>query len=459
MKKKALWAVAAIVGSLFISACDKWDDELGQDVLPASDVVFVHHDTIFEISTYTASGNRIITSDHSYRDGYEPPNYFIGETSDSITGHTEASVFTQYNLTSGFKPGEETEIDSILLFLDMVNYSEDSETPITISVYEATERFYMDTAYYSDTDPVGKYDPRPLATYTYTPTDQDTIKILLNDGEGSKDFIDKWVAAAADTNLFVTDSAFRDHFNGFYITAEVPDGESMLAELDLNGNLSSLLVRFSNDSTQVPDEPGVEYSWANFTINQYYSQKINMFKHDYTGTHLADILDREDLEESQCYVQGFGGVNTCFSFDNLEEWMEGGLTSISSARLILDLPGEELTGIPVEELPPALYMDAELEDGSSQYIYDFAAQMNNLNGANFGGRLERNATSMFADTTYRYVFNLNLQFQSMVDGSSLVNDFRIQVNQPRYNYQISKLWSNLGTNPRRIRLEVVYLKL
>jgi hypothetical protein len=66
---------------------------------------------------------------------------------------------------------------------------------------------------------------------------------------------------------------------------------------------------------------------------------------------------------------------------------------------------------------------------------------------------------MFSDTTYTYRFNMGLHFQSMLDGAKSDNDFILQVNDGLINPRYSKLWSNLPANPRRIRLEIVYLKL
>ena len=64
-----------------------------------------------------------------------------------------------------------------------------------------------------------------------------------------------------------------------------------------------------------------------------------------------------------------------------------------------------------------------------------------------------------AGMTYTYRFNIGLHFQYMLDEEKLDNDFVLQLDDGLINPQYSKLWSNLPTNERRIRLEVVYLKL
>ena len=50
MKKKDLWVVAVILTSLWLfSSCTAWEPDLGQDLLPAGDQVFLFHDTIIEV--------------------------------------------------------------------------------------------------------------------------------------------------------------------------------------------------------------------------------------------------------------------------------------------------------------------------------------------------------------------------------------------------------------------------
>lgn len=460
MKKKALWVLGVtLIGMTIFSACSKWEDQMGQDILPPSDRVLLQHDTIFTIPAHTVSGFHVRTSDHSFVLNQTPPNYFIGELRDTITGYTSASTFTQYNLTTSYILGGNPVIDSLLLYVYIPAYYGNGDEEITIRVYEAMERIYMDSSYYSDFDPTGLYKPQALAEYSYLPGKSDTLKIVLNDGPGSADYVQKWTEASEDTVHFENDSIFKDHFNGFYLTATSSSEEGCMAYMDLSSLQTNLLVRYSNDSTQVDTTVGPDFRWTAFSINEFTSQKINVFQHDYTGTRLGQVIDRDDLEEPACYVQGLGGVNTFLSFKNLEDWASEGRVSISSAKLIFDVLPEDLSGISVEDLPSKLMLVSELAEDTYQYTYDYIALEELGNSNAFGGYLEREATSMFSDTTYRYIFNMTLHFQSMVDDPTLITDFRLQVNNSKANPQFSKLWSNLVTNPRRIRCEVVYLNL
>jgi len=135
---------------------------------------------------------------------------------------------------------------------------------------------------------------------------------------------------------------------------------------------------------------------------------------------------------------------------------------INSATLVFDVVPEEESGILYDDLPSRLMVATILEGDSYEPIYDYYVQLlNDPNqvAAGFGGYKKAESKGMFSDTTYTYRFNMGLHFQSMVDGTKPDNDFILQLSSGLSNPKFSMLWSNLPTNERRIRLEIVYLKL
>jgi hypothetical protein len=152
------------------------------------------------------------------------------------------------------------------------------------------------------------------------------------------------------------------------------------------------------------------------------------------------------------------GVNTRLSFSNISDWMMEGPVSISSATLIFDVVPEEESGILNEDLPDRLMLFTELEDGELELLYDYLA-VQSSNDRLFGGILKAESKGMFFDTTYSYRFNMGLHFQAMVNGEKPDNDFILKLYSALTNVNFSKLYSNLPANLKRIRLEIVYLKL
>jgi hypothetical protein len=450
--KKIWWVMEIIAVSLgILSSCTPWQDELGKDLLPAGDKVFLYQDTLFDIRAYPVSGTRMQTSDRSYS---SEQRYLLGHMDDTIVGHSDASIFTHFNTTSTFKPAPNTEIDSILFYLYVPDYFGNASGNFTIRVYEATETFYMDSIYYSDYETEGRYDPDPLAELTYTPGSQDTVVMLIRD----QDFIQKFLDVQTDTALFRSDSLFKEYFKGFYLTASSDAEGGTIARVGLSDPVSRMLVEYANDSTEVDSTVERDFKWATFGINEYVSQKINVFEHDFSGTYLGEIIDRDSIETPICYVQGMAGVDTKLEFADLENWVGEEEIAINSARLVLDLVPEEMGGLDPEEVAQRLIIFTELEDGSLQSLYDYYAVYESDDKL-FGGILSARSRGMFYDTTYTYVFNMGLHFQAMIDGVKTDREFRVQLYDALTNPKITKIWSNLYGNPYRIRLEVVFLKL
>jgi hypothetical protein len=456
MKKKELWLIAAIAFVLgLVSSCNVKDKELGEDILPPGDSVQLYHDTIFEIAAYPVTAKPAVTSEVSFS---ADKLMLLGAMVDTIVGSSKGSVVTQFNTTTAFKAAPNTVIDSLVLFIQMNSFVGDTEQEINLSVHEFTERLYMDSLYYSDFDPAGKYNPVPLVQKSIVPEDESTVELLIED----QDFIDKFLAIQTDTNFFVNDSIFKDYFNGFYITAESVSPEGIMARIEPSSLNSRLTMRYANDSTDVDTTAGPDFRYAHFGINEFSSQKINLFEHDFTGTTLAGIIDDEAAISPYCYVQGMGGVNTRFSFANLTEWMDETPLVINSAILVFDVVPEEESGIMYDDLPNRLMIGTILEDENYEPIYDYHVLWfndPNKEAARFGGYKTAESLGMFFDTTYTYRFNMGLHFQNMIDGVKADNDFILQLVDGLENPRRSKLWSNLPANVRRIRLEIVYLKL
>jgi len=460
MKKKFRWLSAAIIIGLIgvLVSCEYNENSLGTDVLPPGDNVIVYHDTIFEIDAYSMRGNPVLTSEILGSPATKV--MLLGSVEDTIIGKSTAEVVTQFNATATYRPAENLEIDSLFLALYIYDFLGDTEQDLNLSVYEYTERIYLDTAhsYYSDYDVEGKYDPVPLVQQTITPANGTSYEILIED----QDFIDKFMAIQSDTNYFYNDSIFKDYFNGFYITAEPVSSEGTMARIQLSNTQSRLTMKYANDSTDVDSTAERDFSYAHFLIDQYSSQKINTFEHDYTGTELEEIIDDEQSVSPYTYVQGMSGVNTRFSFASLQEWIDQNPLIINSATLVFDVVPEQESGILYDDLPSRLMIGTIIGDDAYEHIYDHFVLLANdptQQASRFGGYKKGESQGLFSDTTYTYRFNMGLHFQTMLDGGKDDNDFILQINDGVVNPSYTKLWSNLPANERRIRLEVVYLKL
>jgi len=454
MKKKDLCVYVIIMVMVgLISSCQLGDQELGADLLPSSDDVFLYHDTIFEIHSYPVSGQPIVSSENRFN-----PNaarvFLLGSTQDTIVGSSHASLVTEFSTTTAFKNGPNMVIDSLLLYLHMQDYVGDMTEEITIRIHELTERIYLDTVYYSDFEVEGKFNPVPLVEESFLPEDATTFPFLIED----EDYLNKFLSIESDTSYFRNDSIFKDLFNGFYITAESQSSDGVMARVHLSNPFSRISLKYANDSTEVDSTAERDYIWTQFTINEYSCQKINIFEKDYSGTYLSGIIDNENVNSSYSYIQGMTGVNTRLSFTTLQDWIDTGQVVINSATLIFDVIPENESGIMLEDIPERLILFTAMDEGVKEPLYDYVAVVS-VNPFLFGGVLKAESEGMFFDTTYTYRFNMPLHFQAMISGEKTDNQFVLQVYDEDENPRFTKLWSSFPDNRKRMRLEIVYLKL
>jgi len=453
MKKKDLWVIVLMVAMAGLTvSCNIDNSELGEDLLPAGDNVFLFYDTIFDINAYPVTGRPIVTSEISFDAN---KLMLLGNVQDTIVGSSVAELVTQFNTTSGFVNGPNMEIDTCMLSLQIIDYIGNKSEELTITVFEFTERITMDSIYYSNYSMEGKYDPIPLVEMSVIPEENSTLNFLIED----EDFLNKWLALETDTTYFRSDSVFKDYFNGFYITAHAASTDGVMARVHLANILSRVSLKYANDSTEIDSTAERDFVWSNFSINQYSSQKINTFEHDYTGTNLLNYIDDESGTSPYTYVQGMSGVNTKFSFTNMAEWYARNPVAINSANLVFEVVPEDESGISDDNLPLRLMPGTIISAEQYEPVYDYLVLLGNQQGSAFGGYKKADSQSMFSDTTFIYQFKMGLHFQYMVDQVKTDTDFILQLDDGKINPKITKLWSNLPTNKKRIRLEVVYTKL
>ena len=148
---------------------------------------------------------------------------------------------------------------------------------------------------------------------------------------------------------------------------------------------------------------------------------------------------------------------------SLEEWMDKTPIAINSATLVFDVVPEEESGIPVRRFAePA---DARNHPGGWYPMNPFmiilccgpmipAEQPQDLEDIK-----KLNPEVCFLIPPIPTALIWGSIFNPWLTESKPDNDFILQLDDGIINPKFSKLWSNLPANKKRIRLEIVYLKL
>lgn len=438
-----------LTGGLF-HACDPENNNLGVDIFPSEDTIMVYTDTITNLETRLVRSRPRITSVSG--DASTTRTYFLGSMVDSITGNTRAEIVTEFGLARAGDFGEDPYIDSLRLYLFVNEVLGDTTSEMRLRVYEFLDSLDLDSSYYSDYDITGKYKPEPLVDEVFVPTPGTLHDFGINDPGLLTRIID--ATNPADSTFFYPSRTQR-LFPGLYVTMEPVTGTGALAKLQLSNALSGLKFKYFHDTIVEIAADTIPLSTYNMNFNASHAQKVNIFRHDFTGTTIAPYLDVPGAVPAIAYAQGMAGVNVKVTIPDITEYVGEGDIAINAARLVFYVVPDSIIGIPEEEYPQQLMMETRLEDGSYIPMYD---QVIGTERVFFGMLTQSNENSAFLDPSYFYTFNIARHLQSVVSGEIVNGDLFIYVDDPATSNKIIKFWSNHSGNKGGLRLELIYTK-
>ncbi|MDX2444750.1 MAG: DUF4270 family protein [Bacteroidales bacterium] len=397
---------------LFFTACEEEPSGIGIDLkLPEQRLnVFFSDTSRFQALTFTQDSVR---SD-------EPAVSLLGSMDDPVFGNSKANILTQIVLSERLYPGENAHVDSLLFIIKPGGFYGDENSEFNLSVFQSKTRVYKDSAYYSNLNVTDSLDINSVGSTTYLPGDS-LIKIYLNPTFGD------WLIS--DTSALVSQSAFQDHFNGFYVSAEdYLGGTGAVTYIDLLSAETQIIMYYGNS-----EEDSLVYP---FDINTT-SARINLFDHNPSTADEAQKIHHLDdnIEDTISYVQGMAGVYTKLVLPFFETWRDSIPMAVNQAQIIISLYDTSST----QDYLPANEYDlfVKNEDGQLNVIFD------NYLGANyFGGTLEDGEIS----------FNIATHLQDYLDGKTDENEFYLFVKSQAYIPNRSILTSSLNSKNLKFRL-------
>ena len=449
--------VVAITGTLLVS-CEPEENRLGVDIFPPQDTILVYTDTITDLGVSLVRSRPRVTSVLEEND--DSRLFLLGNLVDSMTGNSRAEIVTEFGLSVAGDFGEEPSIDSLSLWFYVNNVIGDTARELRIRVYEFLDTLSLGTEYYSDFDVTGKYDPDPLVDDTFLPEPGSTVEFKID----NQDLLDRIIDSTdPEDSVYFYNSRMQDLFRGLYITTEPVSEGGVMAELQMANDLAGLRFKYYHDSIDAAAADTLSPSTYTLSFNEYNAQKINIFHHDFTGTALEAVLDDPEARPPVAYAQGMAGVNVQVTVPDLNSILGTGQVAINTARLTFYVVPDSISGIPEEQYPEQLSMEARLGDGNVIPMYD---DIINTNTYFFGRLNQSNENSAFLPPRYYYSFNVGRHFQSMINGEignpydpvSGNAVFYIFVNEPEVSTELIKFWSNHSGMEGGLQLELIYSK-
>lgn len=435
---------------LLLVSCEPENAKLGIDLFPPSDTILVYTDTLYNIEAKLVKSHPLFSSVNTASPASDRL-FLLGTLEDTITGLSKADIATQVSFTTlGNFGADPSDVDSLTLYLYCRDVYGDTSQDMRIKIYELTEGLSYDQAYFSNYDISGMYDPEPLIDEVINPKENTFYEFDID----SEAFREKIWQAIRDS-AFVSVDSVKKVIHGFYITSETESNSHLMARMGLANPASRLTFMYVHDSVSIDTVEASDYSSYSMNFNEFYTQKVNMFQHDFSGTALDGKLDNPDAVTPVLYVQGMAGVNVKLSIPELDSYLDSTGISVNSARLVFEVLPDSLSGIHADDYPSNLMLSSITSDTSRMVIYDY---LTNTGTNNFGRLVRSNSVSAFQDPLYQYKFNLGLHLQSILNGEIENRDLVLYVDEPVTSPSFIKLWSNESEHKGSLRLELVYTK-
>jgi hypothetical protein len=496
-KYPALFLLALITSTtLFFSACKKLNDstELGGDLIPEVDNIHTF-DTILTIEGFNDIFQDI--NDSIFSNGSD--EHFLGRIdNDPIFGKTDARLSLELK-PSRYKFGfinrpDSLHIDSIVLALDYIETYGDTVMPQTISVYEIdpssqfsdTANYLIRKNYITKSGLLGSTTIAPQSLKDSVRVFNDTVanqlRIKLDNSFGTR----LLAYDSTGNGAYSSDSLFQSFFKGF--TLESSGGNAIMG-FNLAGAKTRLEIYYKDDNNDAPLDKW-DTAVANFGFVSGSSGAANYVSRDYSGTPLQAAQGGATPDDI-LYIQNTPGTFASLKIPGLT-----GLTNrvVHRAELI----AEQLHDISDTLFPAPAYLFLDAFDAVSgknlTVPYDLAYDMqNSLNFGSFG-LAPYNMLDGLGNVVRTWRFNITRYVQHVANGTSPVYDFRLTSpfylrnvsynpggNLPAINYPSFPIIGNAlspinpsiargrvrligstgqaDTNPRRLRVRIIYSKI
>lgn len=438
--------------ALLLFACEPVDNRLGINLLPPGDSILAYSDTLYDLDMNMITPSPIVTSISA--DNASPGRVFLlGSKSDTLTGKSKAEIVSRLTITQSGIFGDNPEVDSVELSIYVTGVEGDTSLELRLSVYEFTGELEYDSVYYSDYSVEGKYDPEPLLERSFTPRAGKMHTFYITD----EAYVERIRQAARDT-VFQYDSLVKQRFPGLYLTTEQFTESGSYASVQMNSNFSRLGFRYLHDSISTDTATWEDYSRYYINFDERFTQTVNIFRHDKTGSGVEPYLDHPDTQPRIAYLQGMAGVNVRISLpEEILDLAAEGPVAVNRARLLLPVVPDTISGIPSDDFPPYLMLSNILQDGSTQVVFDYLV---NPSSSSFGKLSRTFDVSAFVDPVYYYSFNIGMHVQTVLNGdiSLADSDLLLFIRNPFLTGKNMKIWSNHSGPELGPKLELVYTR-
>ncbi len=419
--------------SLFILQACKKEGEIGLEQQIDEEGLFGTLVDTSTIRTFSVKDDTLISSRYIRNQ--------LGEFKDPLFGNTKASIAFQAVLSqNNVNFGTNLVLDSVVLVLGYIGdktqrFYGDTNSRMTINVYQLDESITEDSNYYSNR--VFKIKPTAIGTTTYQPNPNDSL-IVQNIRDGRPDTVGKVppqmrvrlsdafgqeLLSKSGALELSENSVFLNTYKGFYVTASTTSGDGGVMSFDLTNTNRSYIVLHYKNSTDT----------TNFIFNiNSVAANINRYEHDYTGTEVASQLADSSLGQTKTFIQSLAGLRAKVILPHIKRLTDSGLIAVNKAELIVKpYSGTEIPYAPIINLA----LKARRPDNS-----EFVVQ-----------------TAAYNSTTKEYKLVVTNFLQQYLSGKLEIKELYLEDNSKQIRANRLVLSGQNSADP--IKLRIFYTKL
>jgi len=397
-----------------IIACTKVEyTNIGNGLIPPIDGVNTK-DTLLDVITENFLGDSVFV--------YKSDIHVVGQiNNDPVFGKTSAATYVELMPTffKYFFPAvkDSLYLDSVVFVAKVNNYWGDTTQNIQLNVHEISPSEKLlnnlanrDTVYNNRKQfalvnpPLGTktVDPRRLfdSVYAFKEQAKAQLRIKLDNSLGNR-----LLKVFDSTNAYASDTAFRNSFSGYAITANPSTGNGLIG-LNLTDTSTKIALYYRYTKNGIRD-----------TVVSYYRmitscQAANYIHRDYsTVPALTNSLNNSPAADSIVYLQTSPGIGTRITIP--------GLTGMSN-RIVhrAELQIEQVPGNSATDglfTPPLVFLNAFNDTSKQFYIpYDVETGFSGVQNYNDFGGVPVRKTDAFGNQVYSYNFNISRYVQGIV---------------------------------------------
>lgn len=402
---------------------------IGLEIQPDSDKIEISYDSIASISAYTLFDDSII---------YKNPAYSLfGSYVDPIFGNTKASFTFSINpryLNANFADSLNLHVDSLVIYFNYHSYYGDTLTPQHFTFFELTDSINIDSSFLSQINIEDYYDKNSVLLDTIIkPKPNDTLPFSIKlPKELGQRFID------ADTSVYSSTLNFVDFFKGFYLTTnQVDDGGSLLS-YNLSTSSTVITLYYSGPTDTVSH---------NFDFIVNYSNRYNIYKHDYTNSTINNVGDSTYID-SVIYLQPMNGLKGKIEIPDLSSLVNQYPISINKAELIIETEDSVITQTNLYKTPLTLKIKGIDDDGETTLLPDYIKTTST--GLYY-------STQQYDNESKSYKFIITQYIQDLISQGKSNCSFYIYI--PNSNYSTNRVVLKNSRQKKDIKFLITYTKL